>query len=289
MAAARRRRGLTKARTRRPPFALRVLRGLAVLTVAGLVVAAAYAGLRSLGFRPRWEVEAPPPPPPPTELRARMPPPVSALGGVRDASEAGEEGGPSLPARGEDAAHPPARIDFETYGDGRPVESTAAVSEEWREQGLVLSFESYTADAVRPYVLDAGRYLPPNAPAYALGPALAGERGLEVGVIHLDFPGRPRRVAFTLLGPDLIERFLVIVRSEDERLPESAAARSPDMRYAADENSGSGKATYNPSGRGVFRAERVVVAVAAGIDRISLDGWGPPGHLLLLDHLEIDP
>ena len=289
MAAARRRRGLTKARTRRPPFALRVLRGLAVLTVVGLVVAAAYAGLRSLGFRPRWEVEAPPPAPPPTELRARMPPPVSPLEGARDASEAGEEGGPSLSSRSEDAVYPPARIDFETYGDGRPVESNAAVSEEWREQGLVLSFESYTADAVRPYVLDARRYLPPNAPAYALGPALAGESGLEVGVIHLDFPGRPRRVAFTLIGPDLIERFLVIVRSEEERLPESVAARSPDMRYAADENSGSGKATYNPSGRGVFRAERVVVAVAAGIDRISLDGWGPPGHLLLLDHLEIDP
>ena len=289
MAAARRRRGLTKARTRRPPFALRVLRGLAVLTVVGLVVAAAYAGLRSLGFRPRWEVEAPPPPPPPTELRARMRPPVSPLEGARDASEGGEQGGPSLPARGEDAVYPPARIDFETYGDGRLVESNAAVSEEWREQGLVLSFESYTADAVRPYVLDAGRYLPPDAPAYALGPALAGERGLEVGVIHLDFPGRPRRVAFTLLGPDLIERFLVIVRSEDERLPASTAVHSPDMRYAADENSGSGKATYNPSGRGVFRAERVVVAVAAGIDRISLDGWGPPGHLLLLDRLEIDP
>ena len=268
---------------------MRALRGLAALTLAGLVVTAAYTGLRSLGFRPRWEVEAPPPPPPPPRLQARMPPPVSPLGGARAASEAGAEGGPSLPARGEGAVYPPARIDFETYGDGRPVESNAAVSEEWREQGLVLSFESYTANAVRPYVLDARRYLPPDAPAYVLGPALEGERGLEVGVIHLDFPGRPRRVAFTLLGPDLIERFLLIVRSEEERLPESVAARSPDMRYAADENSGSGKATYNPSGRGVFRAERVVVAVAEGIDRISLDGWGPPGHLLLLDHLEIDP
>ena len=268
---------------------MRALRGLAALALAGLVVAAAYAGLRSLGFRPRWEVEAPPPPHPPTELRARMPPPVSPLGGNRDAPDAGAEGGPSLSARSEGAVYAPARIDFETYGDGRPVESNAAVSEEWREQGLVLSFESYTANAVRPYVLDAGRFLPPDAPAYVLGPALDGERGLEVGVIHLDFPGRPRRVAFTLLGPDLIERFLVIVRSEDERLPASAAARSPDMRYAADEIPGSGKATYNPSGRGVFRAERVVIAVAAGIDRISLDGWGPPGHLLLLDHLEIDP
>ena len=288
MAAARRRRRIEVRRRHRHPV-VRALRGLAALTLAGLIGAAAYAGLRSLGFRPRWEVEAPPPPPPPTELRARMPPPVSPLGAIQDASEAGEEGGPSLPARRDDAVYAPARIDFETYGDGRPVESNAAVSEEWREQGLVLSFESYTADAVRPYVLDAGRYLPPDAPAYALGPALAGERGLEVGVIHLDFPERPRRVAFTLLGPDLIDRFLVIVRSEDERLPASTAVHSPDMRYAADENSGSGKATYNPSGRGVFRAERVVVAVASGIDRISLDGWGPPGHLLLLDHLEIDP
>ncbi|WP_419949604.1 hypothetical protein [Candidatus Palauibacter sp.] len=268
---------------------MRALRGLAALTVAGLAVAAVWAGLRSLGFRPRWEVEAPPPRPAPQDVRSRMPPPLSPQAVAPDEPAAGGEGDPSPSGEGRVATYPPARIDFETYGDGRPVRSNAAVAGEWRERGLVLSFESYTADAVLPHVLDAGGYLPPHAPSHALGPPLSGDRGLEVGVIHLDFPGRPRRVAFTLFGPDLIDRFEVIVRSRGERLPPSAADHSPDARYGAAGNADSGKATYNPGGRSLFRAERVVVEVAAGVDRISLDGWGPPGHILLLDHLEIDP
>ena len=268
---------------------MRALRGLAALTVAGLAVAAAWTGLRSLGFRPRWEIDAPPPRPAPQEIRSRMPPPLSPQGAAPDVPGGGGEGDPSPPAGGRVASYGPARIDFETYGDGRPVHTNAAVADEWRRQGLMLSFDSYTADAVEPYVLDADGYLPPGISSHALGPALSGERGLEVGVIHLDFPGRPRSVAFTLFGPDLIDPFEVIVRSGGERLPAAAAEHSPDMRYGAAGNADSEKATYNPGGRSLFRAERVVVEVAAGIDRISLDGWGPPGHVLLLDQLEIDP
>ncbi|MXX78578.1 MAG: hypothetical protein F4Z33_06350 [Gemmatimonadales bacterium] len=180
------------------------------------------------------------------------------------------------------------RIEFETHPDGRPVVSNSAVAEEWREQGLVVSFESYTADATRPHVLDARGYLPPDASMHALSFPLAGDRGLEVGVIHLDFPGRPRSVTFTLFGPDLIEAFEVIVWSGGERLPASARTHAPDMRYAS-EDPGAGTATYSPGGRSPFRAERVRVEAPLGVDRISLDGWGPPGHVLLLDHLEIDP
>ncbi len=267
---------------------MRALRGVAALTLTGLAVAAAYMGLRSLGLRPRWEVAAPAASPPP-ELESRMPPPLSPQGVAPDGPGAGGEGDPSPSEGGRAAPYEPARIEFETYGDGRPVESNSAVAEEWREQGLVLSFQSYTADATRPHVLDARGYLPPTASMRALGPPLSGEQGLEVGMTHLDFPGRPRRVAFTLFGPDLIESFLVIVWSGGERLPAGAAAHSPDMRYAMEGRSGSGKATYSPGGRARFRAERVVVEVAAGIERISLDGWGPPGHVLLVDHLEIVP
>ena len=157
------------------------------------------------------------------------------------------------------------------------------------EQGLVVSFESYTADATRPHVLDARGYLPPNASRHALSFPLAGERGLEVGVIHLDFPGRPRSVTFTLFGPDLIEDFEVIAWSGGERLPASARTHAPDMRYASEEAPASGKATYSPGGRSLFRAERVRIEAPLGVDRVSLDGWGPPGHVLILDHLEIDP
>ena len=264
---------------------MRVLRGLAALTLTGLACAAAYAGLRSAGFRPRWQVRPPPSAQPaaaPAPPAVRVPPPASAAVIGEDASTPLAGGVAAGGGRNE-------RIEFETYGDGSPVRSNTAAAEQWSGQGLVLSFESYTAEASRPHVLDARGYFPPGASMHALAPPLAGERGIEVGVIHLDFPLRPRKVAFTIFGPDLIEAFEIVVWSRGERLPTSARAHVPDERYADDETAGTGKATYHPGGRSRFRAERVVVEAAGGIDRVSLDGWGPPGHILLLDHLEIDP
>ncbi len=223
----------------------------------------------------------------PRAVREAPPPGVPAA--TADTPGNREEADTPPLARGLLASGRHERIEFETYADGRSVVSNSAVAEEWREQGLVVSFDSYTAEATRPHVLDARGYLPPNASMHALGYPLAGDRGLEVGVIHLDFPGRPRRVTFTLFGPDLIEEFEVIAWSGGERVPASAWDHAPDMRYASEEASGSEKATYRPGGRSLFRAERVGIEAPLGIDRISLDGWGPPGHMLLLDHLEIDP
>ncbi|MYA32301.1 MAG: hypothetical protein F4164_10935 [Gemmatimonadales bacterium] len=279
---------------------MRALRGLAALTLAGLAVAAAYLGLRSLGFQPRWEVEAPasPPPsakpgrrlpPPPAELRSRVPPAPSTPPAAPDAAGDTEEGDAPQPEGGPVGSGPYAQIEFETYGDGRPVVSNSAVADEWRGQGLVLSFESYTAAATQPHVLDASGYRPPGSSTHALGPPLSGDRGLEVGVIHLEFPGRPRKVAFTLFGPDLIESFHVTVRSRGARLPASVRNHSPDMRYDTTGDGEAGKATYSPGGRSRFRAERVIVETPLGIDRISLDAWGPPGHVLLVDHVDINP
>ncbi len=288
MAEARRRRGLKKARTRRPPFALRVLRGLAILTVAGFAGVAAWTGLRSAGFRFRWDVE--PSPPRQAEVPAiREAPPLSVPPAAAAVPEDGEEAGTPSRRAGLLASGSYERIEFEAYADGRPVVSNSAVTEEWREQGLLVSFDSHTADASRPHVLDARGYLPPNASMHALSFPLAGDRGLEVGVIHLDFPGRPRSVTLTLFGPDLIEDFEVIAWSGGERLPASSRVHAPDMRYVSQEDSRSGTATYSPRGRSLFRAERVSIEAPLGIDRISLDGWGPPGHILLVDHLEIDP
>ncbi len=263
-------------------------RSLVALTLTGLACVAAYAGLRSAGFRPRWEVEAPASVTP-GELPGRGAAALSPQAAAPPPTVVRVEADPPLPEYGRPAQGRFERIEFETYGDGRPVRSNSAVAEEWRALGLVLSFESYTADAPSPHVLDARGYLPEHASMHALGPPLSGDLGLEVGVIHLDFPGRPRRVAFTLFGPDLIDSFLVIVWSGGERLPEATAAHSPDTRYGTDGNPDAGQATYSPGGRARFRAELVVVGAAGGIDRISLDGWGPPGHILLLDHLEIDP
>lgn len=286
MAAARRRRSLTKARTRRPPPAVRVLRSLAILVLTGLAGAAAWSWLRSAGFRLRWEVE----PPPSAEAPGIDPvPPLSPLPAASIAAATREEADSPATARGAVAAGQYALIEFESYGDGRPVVSNTPVAEEWREQGLVVSFESYTAEASQPAVLDARSYLPPKASTHALSSPLAGEQGLEVGVIHLDFPGRPRRVSFSLFGPDLIESFEVIAWSGGERLPRTARVHAPDARYAGAGRPGSERVTYSPRGRSPFRAERVVVETPLGVDRISLDGWGPPGHILLVDHLEIDP
>lgn len=267
---------------------LRVLRGLAVLAAVGLAGAAAWAGLQSAGFRLRWDLDPSSPPTVEAPALREAPPPSEPLAAT-DAADDGEAAGDPPSARGPLASGRHERIEFETYPDGRPVASNSPVAEEWREQGLVVSFDSYTADATRPHVLDARGYLPANASMHALSFPLAGDRGLEVGVIHLDFPGRPRRVTFTLFGPDLIDDFEVIAWSGDDRLPASARAHAPDPRYASEDDSGSGTATYSPGGRSLFRAERVRIEAPLGVDRISLDGWGPPGHVLLVDHLEIDP
>jgi len=175
------------------------------------------------------------------------------------------------------AARPPsaATIDFEHYPDGRTPCAPCAVSDEWEEAGLLVSFRSWTASSTRPFVLDAREYLPPGHGRLALGPALQGERGLEVGVLHMDFPGRPSAVSFWLFGPDLIRRFDVSARGVEGDL-DRAIERLPG-------------GTYDATGRGAFRAERITVRAEAGIERISVDGWGPPGHILLVDDLVITP
>jgi len=256
--------------------------------VVGLAGVAAWAGLRSAGFRFRWDIELAPPRPPEAPAIREAPPP-SAPPAAAEAPGGDEEVDAPSPRPGPLAGGRVERIEFETYADGRPVVSNSAVAEEWREQGVVVSFDSYTADATRPHVLDARGYLPRNASMHALSFPLARDEGLEVGVIHLDFPGRPRNVTLTLFGPDLIEDFEVIAWSGGERLPASARVHAPDTRYVSEEDSGSRTATYRPGGRSLFRAERVSIEAPPGIDRISLDGWGPPGHILLVDHLEIDP
>ncbi|MDH3734036.1 MAG: hypothetical protein OEU54_10900 [Gemmatimonadota bacterium] len=169
---------------------------------------------------------------------------------------------------------PSARIDFETIADGQPC-VPCPVGEEWASRGLRVSFRSWTAESTSPYVLDGSEYLPPGSSRHALGPSLKGEVGLEVGVIRLDFPGRPRTVSFSLFGPAIIRRFDITAWSGGAIL-ESAVARAAGR-------------TYDPAGRGLFREELITVRAESGIDRISLDGWGPPGHILLVDDVIIIP
>ncbi len=274
---------------RRPGLALRALRGIAVLSLTGLLGVVGYQELRSAGFTFRWEVDDPrggPPParagrsaepggPRPREVPA---PRIAATSGDVPGTVATDDLALDVPHSGAGAigAGESASIDFEGFGAGRPFCTNCPVSDQWSPQGLILSYRSWSASSTLPYVLDARNFLPPGASTHALGPALSGERGLEVGVVRLDFPGRPRKVAFTLYGPDLIRSFSITVWSDGEELPRSATFRALDSKY-------------NPAGRGRFRAERIVVESPRGVDRISLDGWGPPGHVLLVDDLSIHP
>ena len=294
-----------------------MFRGLIVVVLLGIGGAAVWSALDHAGFRFRWDVDPPSPPSAERPVLREAPAP-SVRGGAPARREAPgpsvSAGAPVLseavsaamtpgttdstivrvvrpppPGRGPVGSGRHERIEFETYSDGRPVAANTYVAEEWRAQGLVVSFESYSASSTLPYVLDAAYFRPQDASMHALSYPVSGDRGLEVGVIHLDFPGRPRSVTFTLFGPDLIADFKVIAWSGGERLPDSARTHVPDMQYASEDDPEAEKATYSPGGRARFRAERIRIDAPLGIDRISVDGWGPPGHVLLVDHLAIDP
>lgn len=167
-------------------------------------------------------------------------------------------------------------IDFENPPPGKSFCANCPVSDEWEVSGLLLSFHSWTANSTRPYIIDASNFLPARSPRHALGGALSQEHGLEVGVIQLDFPGRPRKVEFTIYGPDMIDPFEIIVWSRGDRIEDTAVIRTVGTRY-------------RPAGRSQFRSERILAEAVTGLDRISLDGWGPPGHVLIIDNLVIDP
>lgn len=165
-------------------------------------------------------------------------------------------------------------IDFETYPDGRPACDSCPLSDEFRSLGVVFSFRSWSATGQYPSLVDAGSYLPEGTEGpHGVGPALQ-ERGMEVGVIRMDFPGAPMKVDFDLTGPELIDRFQITAWTSGDRIESSAIHRS-------------GSRTFHASGGGVFRRERVTIESAAGIDRVELDGWGPPGYLMLVDDLVI--
>jgi len=277
----------THARRRRP-LPLRILRRVAALVLVSLAGLVGYESLRAFGFRFRWEVELPQGQAGARVLR-EVPVAVSTLGAPERRS--GAEGAPPLggattrvtvlaPPPADDtvsaAGGVPATIDFESFPDGTPACTNCPIGDEWASVGVRFSFRSWTSTSTEAFVIDAGNFLPDGASPQALGPALRGTRGLEVGVLRLDFSGRPRQVAFTLSGPDLISTFEVVAWSGRAILGPRGTRRSLLRRY-------------RPAGRGLFRSERIVVEAAGGIDRVSLDGWGPPGHVLLVNDLTIDP
>lgn len=241
-------------------------------------------GLRLAGFEFRWEVDA------------RSAEPVATSDGVGSAGGPGGSGEtparrapdvpepasrrPSLePPTGREApagSGAPVAITFDRLPDGRETCTPCAVGTEWSGQGLVVSFRSWSAGSTLPMVIDGRELLPAGRSVRVLGPAFLPDRGLEVGVIRLDFGGGPRSVSFSLFGPDLVRRFEVVAWSGASATGDPAVQRTVRGRYDA-------------GGRGSFREERITVTAEGGIDRISLDGWGPPGHLLLVDDLRITP
>ncbi len=268
----------------------RWLRRLAAAAMLFLALAVAYEALRWAGFRFRWETD-------PAATAAREPAPrepanrpegssgverASTRPGAPVPSTADERedertddrtrddrlrDGPPLAARGP--------IDFETFPNGSAVCAPCPISDEYAALGVRFSFRSWSASSPLPFLVDAGEYLPEGDPSpLRVGPALADAGSMEVGVIRLELLSRPGRVAFEVVGPSLIERFDVTAWSGGRRID---SARIP--RFEA--------RTFSASGGGRFRSEKVVIESAPGIERIELDGWGPPGHLLLIDHLVI--
>jgi len=272
-----------KVQNGRPPLLLKVLRRVAGFLVFGLVVLAIYKSLRVAGFQFRWEnpdqvighdsedlqslVEATRPTSP-EGFRISQPVPPGKIFREGEPAPIAENASVGI---GELVT-----IDFESPPPGKSFCDNCPVSDEWEASGLLLSFHSWTANSTWPYVIDASNFLPLNSPRHALGGALSREHGLEVGVIQLEFPGRPRKVEFTLYGPDMIDPFEIIVWSRGSRIEDEAVIRTVVTRY-------------RPAGRSRFRSERILAEAVTGLDRISLDGWGPPGHVLLMDDLVIDP
>ena len=299
MAEARGRPGVTGARRRRGRDRAVVTRivALAALAAAGWL---AVRGLRLAGFELRWEREAratasvasggAPVPSGGSAAVARRP--AARLPSRRSSETAdpasGRPSGAAHRASGRPALEPPpvrdapagpgapATIRFDRLPDGSQTCTPCAVGTEWSGEGLVVSFRSWTAGSTLPMVIDGRELLPVGRSARVLGPAFLPERGLEVGVIRLDFPGRPRRVSFSVFGPDLVRRFEVLVWSGGGVPADGRVRRTVRDRYDA-------------GGTGTFREERITVTAEEGIDRISLDGWGPPGHLLFVDDLRITP
>ena len=235
----------------------------------------AYQGLRAAGFRPRWET-----PPPASGAE-----PADGADVPVDAALPAERPVQAPPLRRVTPLPPPvaaavpfARIAFDTLPDGsRPDHGTPA-SSEWASLGATFSFTSYTASGETPHLLDPSAYLTPEAGlgALALGSPFSRD-GVEVGVIHISFAAPPRRAALTVAGASLISRFDVRGWRRGERLPESALRVSE-------------VGVFQPRPHQAFRADRFVIETPAGIDSITVDGWGPPQHFLLVDNLEFgDP
>ena len=271
---------------------------LGVAASVALLVVAAVRLVAAAGIAPRWSVNQDPVrasttgrPVRPVEVidprSATRGRPVTDFDGAAaepvDVDPSGESKVVTTALETPDAVDPagvagsgrPAVIDFETFPGGRASCSPCAVSDEWETLGLVVSFRSWTADSRRPHVLDGRDYLPAGSDARVLGPPFREGRGLEVGVIRLDFPDRPRSVRFFVFGPDIVPDFDITAWS-GRRIVTAAVGRSVGRRY-------------DIAGRGMFREEVVNVRVEEGIDRISIDGWGPPGHLVFVDRLEIVP
>lgn len=259
-----------------------------MLAVGALGVLVGREGLRRAGFELRSRGgEAAPPPGAVSRTSdggrpatGPAPPPPSA--GTGDATDGGDTAAEAGAVRTGAAGPTPVRpgpgavveVDFEPGAGGACA--PCAVSDEWSGEGLILSFRSWTASSERPWLVDVRNYAPPGASPHAVGPALTGEQGLEVGVLRLDFPSRPRRVSFTVYGPDLIGRFDIGAWSDEGALDPAAFVRAT-------------RARYRPADRAVFRAERITIASGRGVARVALDGWGPPGHLLFVDDVRIEP
>lgn len=167
-------------------------------------------------------------------------------------------------------------IDFETLPGGEPACSSCALTDQYAaEWGVEFSFRSWQAEEVHAQLIESTSYDPPELdPNHSVTAALTST-GFHPGILTLSFPAAPAAVQLTVRGSDVVQRFAIsAVDGDGNRLPESAIRRT-------------GRRDYRSAGGGGFREVRVAVASDAGVSRVELDGYGPPGHILLVDDLVI--
>jgi hypothetical protein len=170
----------------------------------------------------------------------------------------------------------PAVIDFETLPGGEPACSSCPLTDEYSAGwGVEFSFRSWQAEEGHAQLIESSSYDPPAPdPNHSVTAALT-TTGFHPGILQLSFPGDPVAIELTVRGSNVVKRFeIVAVDGNGNRLPSSVIRRVTSRDYRS-------------AGGGGFREERVTVAFEAGISRIELNGYGPPGHILLVDDLLI--
>lgn len=166
-------------------------------------------------------------------------------------------------------------IDFETYPDGTPACEQCPLTDQYAALGVVFGFRSWQTEATHAHLVESTAYDPPDLGVNHSVTAALTDTGFHPGILEVTLPRGPTVVEFRVRGSDAVERFAITGYAEDEEELSAPSIRREVVR------------SYTSSGGGRFREEAVRLTAETGIARVVLDGYGPPGHILLVDDLRL--